>query len=115
MANARWTIGRLMLAVGACGVVLGLLRGPQGRVFALIAGGVVGCGLSPLFACRGMRKLDRELADRLVGLPRSDPRVLRRPTLLAQAYVLIWFAWFLVGVVVAATGLAVSGWLRPPG
>src|SRR4051794_26995323 len=94
-APPRWTIGHLMRAVACVGVSLGLLRSRLGEVFALAAGGVVGCGLAPLFACRGMRRLDRELGRQLAGLPRSDPRVLHRATLLAQSYVLIWAGWFL--------------------
>jgi hypothetical protein len=94
-----------MFAVVSVAVGLGLLRTSHGPVFALGAGCVVGCYLAPAFAHRGMRKLDGELEVRLSGLPRTDPRVRRRPTLLAQAYVLIWFAWFFAGVVVAAMGL----------
>jgi len=113
--RARWTIARLMLVVTAIGVALGLLRSAHGSVFALGAGCVVGCYLAPAFAHRGMRKLDAELAVRLAGLPRTDPRVRRRPTLVAQAYVLIWFAWFFAGVVVAMIGLAIAHQLRRGG
>ena len=98
-----------MRLVAACGVALGLLRSPLGEVFALMAGGVVGCGLAPLFACRGMGTLARELGDR----PETDPMVRRRAQLLAQAYVLIWAAWFFAGVVVAAAGILMSLALRP--
>jgi hypothetical protein len=101
-----------MLAVACIGLALGLLRTRIGVVFALMAGGVVGCGLAPLFACRGMRRLDQELKPRLAGLPRSDPRVLRYPTLLAQSYVLIWAGWFLAGIVVAALGIALAHLLQ---
>jgi hypothetical protein len=111
----RRTIAHLMLAVAVVALALGLLRSRLGVVFALGAGGVVGCGLAPMFACRGMRRLDRELAGRVEGLPRSHPRVLGRPTLLAQSYVLIWAAWFLAGVIVAAAGIVLSRLLRPGG
>jgi hypothetical protein len=110
--HRRWTVGRWMLVVAGVGLELGLLRTRLGKVFALMAGGVVGCGLAPLFACRGMRRLDEELRPRLAGLPRNDPRVLRHPTLLAQSYVLIWAGWFLAGTVIAALGLALAHWLQ---
>jgi hypothetical protein len=104
-----------MLAVLAVGVILGLLRSTEGRCFALMAGAVVGCYLAPFFAHRGMRKLDRELGVRMAGLPPTDPQARRRATLLAQAYVLILFAWIAAGVAVAAAGVVISGWLRPGG
>src|SRR5262249_45799213 len=66
--RTRWTIARLMAAVLAAATALGLLRSSEGRLFALLAGAVVGCYLAPVFAHRGMRKLDRELAVRLAGL-----------------------------------------------
>lgn len=100
----RWTISKLMLAVLAVAVALGLLRTSEGPLFALWAGCVVGCYLAPLFAHRGMKKLDRDLA----GLPPDDSRALRRPTLLAQAYVLILFGWMFAGLVTAAVGMVVA-------
>jgi hypothetical protein len=107
-ARSRWTIGGLVRLVAACGVALGLLRSPLGEVFALMAGGAVGCGLAPLFACRGMGRLDRALGER----PESDPLARHRARLLAQSYVLIWAAWFFAGVAVAAVGVALSRLLR---
>ncbi len=101
-----------MLAVAAVGVALGALRSALGPVFALAAGGVIGCGLAPWLACRGMRTLDRELIERDGPLPRNDPRQRDRATLLAESYVLIWAAWYLAGVVVAAMGVALAYWLR---
>jgi hypothetical protein len=95
--------------VAAWALALGLLRSSLGQVFALMAGGVVGCGLAPLFACRGMRTFDRELGDR----PASDPLVRQRARLLALSYVLIWAAWFLAGVAVAGVGLLLSAALHP--
>jgi hypothetical protein len=107
-SRPRWTVGGLVRLVAACGVALGMLRSPLGEVFALMAGGVVGCGLAPLFACRGMRTLDRALGER----PESDPLARHRPRLLAQSYVLIWAAWFFAGVAVAAVGVLLSRMLR---
>lgn len=98
----RWTIGQLMLLVLAIGLALGLLRIRWGLIFAVMAGGVIGCGFAPWFACRGMRELDRELA-RTPSLPTPT-----RALLLAQSYVLIWAAWYFAGVVVALLG--VSAW-----
>src|SRR3954469_8420069 len=91
--HSRWTVGRLMLLILAVGVALGLLRSSLGEVFALMAGGVVGCGLAPWFACRGMRKLDHELAQTLGDPPPSSPAVHYRALLVAQSYVLIWAGW----------------------
>ena len=50
-----------MLLVLVSAVALALLRIRWGLIFALIAGGVVGCGLAPLYACREMRKQSSEL------------------------------------------------------
>jgi hypothetical protein len=97
----HWTIRELMLLVLAVGVALGLLRIRWGLIFALMAGGVVGCGLAPWYACREMRKLDGRLA-REPGLP---PR--SRAILVAQSYVLTWAAWYFAGVLVALAGVAV--------
>ena len=102
---ARWTVGDLMLVVLAIGLALGLLRSPLGPIIALAAGGVIGCGLAPRFACRGMRKLDRELAQAQGDAPPSSPLARHRASLVAQSYVLIWACWFLAGVAVAALGL----------
>jgi hypothetical protein len=107
-ARPRWTVGGLVWLVAACGAALGLLRSPLGEVFALMAGGVVGCGLAPLFACRGMRRLERALGER----PETDPLARHRARVLAQSYVLIWAAWFFAGVVVAAVGVLLSRMLR---
>lgn len=112
MRSRRWTVGQLMLAVLAVGLALGLLKSEIGEIVALAAGGVVGCGLAPWFACRGMRKLDRELARTLGDLSPLDPLSRRRASLVAQSYVLIWAAWFFAGVVVAITALGVSWQLR---
>ena len=70
---SRWTVGGLMWVVLAIGLALGLLRSPLGPIIALAAGGVIGCGLAPWFACRGMRKLDRELAQAQGDAPPSSP------------------------------------------
>lgn len=101
----RWTLGGLLRLVAACAVALGVLRSPLGEVAALAAGGVVGCGLAPYYACRGLRRIE-------AGPARFAPRD-ARPMMLAESYVLTWAAWFLAGVVVAAGGVAASRWLRP--
>ena len=102
---SRWSVGGLMRVVLAIGLALGLLRSPLGPIVALAAGGVIGCGLAPWFACRGMRKLDRELAHAQGDAPPSSPLARHRASLVAQSYVLIWAGWFLAGVAVAALGL----------
>jgi hypothetical protein len=107
------TVGRLMRLVLAVAVALGVLRSPLGEIAALIAGGVVGCGLAPWFACRGMHSLDRALCRVRGPLSPLDPLARRRASLLAQSYILIWTAWFFAGVVVAATGMVLARCLRP--
>jgi hypothetical protein len=109
---SRWSVGGLMLLVLAIGLALGLLRSPLGPIVALAAGGVIGCGLAPWFACRGMRKLDRELAHARGDAPPSSPQARHRASLVAQSYVLIWAGWFLAGVAVAAIGLLLHHFLR---
>jgi hypothetical protein len=96
----RWTIRGLMLAILLSAVALGLLRIRWGLIFALMAGGVVGCGLAPRQAIRALRKLDGELA----GRPGLDSRT--KAVLLAQSYVLVWAAWYFAGVLVAMVGAA---------
>jgi hypothetical protein len=109
---SRWSVGGLMRVVLAIGLALGLLRSPLGPIVALAAGGVVGCGLAPWFACRGMRKLDRELSHAQGDAPPSSPQARHRASLVAQSYVLIWAGWFLAGVAVAAIGLLLHHVLR---
>jgi hypothetical protein len=104
----RWTIGQLMVLILVVGLVLGLLRIRWGLIFALMAGGVVGCGLAPWYACRGMRKLEGELSRN------PDLATRTRALLVAQAYILIWAAWYFAGVVVALAGVAAWWLLRPP-
>lgn len=110
-ARPARTIGRLMRAIAAVGLALGLLRSAEGPLSALFAGAIVVCYLAPALAYRGMRKLDRDLAD----LPPDDPKVPRRASLRAQAFVLILFAWTIAGVALAGAGLAAAHWLRPDG
>ena len=43
----RWTIRELMVVILIIGLSMGLLRIRWGIIFALMAGGVVGCGLAP--------------------------------------------------------------------
>ena len=43
----RWTIRELMVVILVIGLSMGLLRIRWGIIFALMAGGVVGCGLVP--------------------------------------------------------------------
>lgn len=112
MGPRRGTIGWWMLAVLTAGLALGLLRSEAGDIVALAAGGVVGCGLAPWFACRGMRKLDRELAEAIGDRSPLHPLSRRRASLVAQSYVLIWVAWFLAGVMVAVAALWLSWQLR---
>src|SRR3954464_2010408 len=97
----RWTIRELMFLILGIGVSLALLRIRWGLIFALMAGGVVGCGLAPWYACREMRKLDLELA--------RDPQLATRTRslLVAQSYVLVWAAWYFAGVLVALAGVLV--------
>jgi hypothetical protein len=95
-----------MLAILAIGVALGLLRLRWGLIFALMAGGVVGCGLSPWHAVRAMRKLDGELAGR------RDLTCRDRSVLVAQSYVFVWAAWYFAGVLVGLCGAAVWWLLR---
>jgi hypothetical protein len=104
----RWTIRELMLLILGVGVALAVLRVRWGIIFALMAGGAVGCGLAPWHACREMRKLDETLA-RNQALPTRT-----RSRLLAESYVLVWAAWYFAGVLVALAGVA-SWWiLRRP-
>ena len=105
----RWSIRELMLMILAIGVSLALLRFRWGLIFALMAGGVVGCGLAPWYACREMRKLDLELA-------RDHQLATRtRSLLVAQSYVLVWAAWYFAGILVALAGVLAWWILRPPG
>src|SRR4051794_16287342 len=110
--RSQWTISQLMRAILALGVALGVLRSPVGEIVALMAGGVVGCGLAPWFACRGMRSVDRELSRAQGDLSPLDPTARRRASLVAHSYVLIWAAWFFAGVVVAILGTALARFLR---
>jgi len=103
-----WTIRELMLLILAIGVSLALLRFRWGLIFALMAGGVVGCGVAPWYACREMRKLDAELADRQLATR-------TRSLLVAQSYVLVWAAWYFAGILVALAGVLAWWILRPPG
>jgi hypothetical protein len=93
-----------MLAVGLIAVLLGLLRTSAGPAIAIGTGCIIGCYLAPFLAHRGMRKLDGALA----GLPQTDPRALRRPILVAQAYVMILFGWIFAGAVTAALGVLIA-------
>jgi hypothetical protein len=95
-----------MLAILAIGVALALLRLRWGLIFALICGGVVGCGLAPWHAVVAMRKLDGELA------VRRDLSCRDRSILLAQSYVFVWAAWYFAGVLVGLSGVAVWWLLR---
>jgi hypothetical protein len=101
--RARTSIQELMLLVLACAVALALLRIRWGLIFALIAGGVVGCGLAPLYACRAMHKLSGKLS-------RTGTTTRTRSLLVAQSYVLVWAAWYFAGVLVALAGVA-AWWL----
>src|SRR3954447_2478201 len=104
-----WTIRELMLLILAIAVSLALLRFRWGLIFALMAGGVVGCGLAPWYACREMRKLDGELA-KDHGLATRT-----RSLLVAQSYILVWAAWYFAGVLVALAGVLTWWVLRLPG
>lgn len=88
-----------MLLVLVCAVALALLRIRWGLIFALIAGGVVGCGLAPFYACRALHKLSSELT-------RTGASSRTRSILTAQSYVLVWAAWYFAGVLVALAGVA---------
>ncbi len=101
--RARTSIRELMLLVLVTAVALGLLRIRWGLIFALIAGGVVGCGLAPVYACREMRRQSGVLS-------RSGVSTRTRAILVAQSYVLVWAAWYFVGVLVALAGAA-AWWL----
>ena len=103
--RARTSIQELMLLVLACAVALALLRIRWGLIFALIAGGVVDCGLAPFYANRAMHKISAELA-------RSGVSTRSRSLLVAQSYVLVWAAWYFAGVLVALAGVAVWWLLR---
>ena len=100
------SVRELMLLILAIGLALGLLRIRWGLIFALMAGGVVGCGLAPWYACREMHRLQESLA-RKEGLATRT-----RSLLLAQSYVLVWAAWYFAGVLVASAGIAVWWFLR---
>src|SRR3954469_939382 len=103
-----WTIRKLMLLILAIAVSLALLRFRWGLIFALMAGGVVGCGLAPWYACREMRKLDGALA-------RDNHLATRtRSLLVAQSYVLVWAAWYFAGILVALAGVLAWWILRQP-
>ncbi|MGC8638509.1 MAG: hypothetical protein ACP5XB_01380 [Isosphaeraceae bacterium] len=101
--RVRNSIQELMLLVLASAVALALLRIRWGLIFALIAGGIVGCGLAPFYANRAMHKLSGELA-------RSGVATRTRSLLVAQSYVLVWAAWYFTGVLVALAG-AGAWWL----
>lgn len=108
MPRPRWTLGKLMLLIAAVAATLGALRSELGEVFALIAGGVIGCGLAPWFASRGMRRLEADLERDRPELSSSE-----RASIKAQAYLLILVAWMFAGVVVAAAAILLAGRLRP--
>ena len=99
----RWTIRELMVLILVIGLSLGLLRIRWGIILAVIAGGVVGCGLAPWYACREMHKLESELS-------RKDLAFRTRSLLVAQSYVLVWATWYFAGVLVALTGVT-AWWL----
>lgn len=95
-----------MLLILVIGVALGLLRIRWGLIFALMAGGVIGCGLAPWYACREMHKIESELSrDR-------DMATRTRALLVAQSYVLVWAAWYFAGILVALAGIAAWWVLR---
>ena len=96
----RWSIRDHLLVVLLSGVVLALLRERWGVIFALMAGGVIGCGLAPYHACREMRRLE----GRLSAVATLPPRT--RAQLVAQSYLLVWAAWYFAGVMVALVGVA---------
>jgi hypothetical protein len=100
----RWTIRDLMVVILVIGLSMGLLRIRWGIIFALMAGGVVGCGLAPWYACREMHRLDDELSRNR----QLDTRT--RSLQVAKSYVLVWAAWYFAGVLVALTG-AMAWWL----
>jgi hypothetical protein len=101
----RTSIQELMLLVLASALALGVLRIRWGLIFALIAGGVVGCGLAPYHACREMQRQHGALAR--AGVPTRT-----RALLVAQSYVLVWAAWYFAGVLVALAGVAAWWVLR---
>jgi len=102
----RWTIRELMLLIMMIGISLALLRIRWGLIFALMAGGVIGCGLAPWYACREMHKLDLELSRDRAMATRT------RSLLVAQSYVLVWTAWYFAGILVALAGVAAWWVLR---
>ena len=103
----RWTVRELMLLVLAVGVSLALLRIRWGLIFALVAGGVIGCGLAPWYACREMQKLGGELDRDRAMATRT------RSLLLSESYVLVWAAWYFAGILVALSGVGVWWLMRP--
>jgi hypothetical protein len=104
----RWTIRELMLLVLAVSVSLTLLRVRWGLIFAVMAGGVVGCGLAPWHACRQMRKFEGELDSR------EHLTTSTRSVLVAQSFFLVWSAWYFAGVMVALGGVAIWWLLNLP-
>ena len=103
----RWTIRELMVVILVIGLSLGLLRIRWGIIFAVMAGGVVGCGFAPWYACREMHRLESELS-------RNRQMDIRTRSLqVAQSYVLVWAAWYFTGVLVALTG-GTAWWLMRP-
>ncbi len=104
----RWrcTIRELMSLIFVIGLILGVLRVRWGIIFAILAGGVVGCGLAPWYACREMWKLSLALGRD----QRFDART--RARLIAQSYVLVWAAWYFAGVLVALVGVMVWWLMR---
>jgi hypothetical protein len=96
-----------MLLILLIGVSLGLLRFRWGLIFAIMAGGVIGCGLAPWYACREMQKLEGELSRDRAMATRT------RSLLVAESYVLVWAAWYFAGVMVALAGIA-AWWLMRP-
>jgi len=105
---ARPTIGRMMLAVAAASVLLGLLRTAAGPIASIATGAILMGFVAPAMAHRSARRLDRRLVARGAEVPRTDRHVIR---VMGRAAV-VWLAWFAGGYLVAVLGVLTSLRLR---
>ncbi len=112
--RSHWTLGHLMSLVAVVAISLGLLRSELGEIWALIAAGIIGCGLAPWLALRGMREIEREQPTKITNHQGARPNpTMPRVSHLAQAFLWIWTAWFSAGVVLGILGVVAARALRP--
>ena len=103
-----------MGVVALTAITLGLLRSELGEVFALITGGLIGCGLAPWLALRGMKRVEAVLAPKSSAPAHrlSHSRTPFKISRVAQTFLLIFWAWFAVAVFVGVIGVTLARLLR---